>query len=1061
MNFRFDQPGFLLLLLLAVPIVWLGMRSLTVLDPVRRWVAIGLRLVVLALIVAMLAGLQGVQNHSDLTVIAVVDESRSVREFAKPPSDLTPDDPAPESIEQWVRQYIRLATREREEEDRFGHVRFDGRASVRDLPGKFPKSGADMSSAAIEDPVEGTRSAEALRAALAMFPPDTGARLVLVGDGNDTGSLAEMLAVAREAAAAGIPIDVLPINYRVQNEVMVEGVYAPTEAREGQTVAVRVVLRGTAPTPGLLYLQLDDSIIDLNGEAEGTGMPVMESEWSVTSDEADPDALSDEGPDQQTSTGRFVLAKQIDLLLQLSGANKFKAIFEADTNDAIQVNNSAETFTLVSGRGRILVVDGVGGDSGKILPNALANHGIDLDIVPPRSIPTSLTRMSKYDAIVLQNVSAEFVTGPQRKAMSRYVHDLGGGFIMVGGPDSFGAGAWTNTEIDRSILPVNCTIPSQTILPSGALVIVIDRSGSMGAPVMGTTSSQQEVANEAAILALATLYPEDKVGVVAFDDGAKWISKVEFNNDPAALAKKMRSIHPGGGTDIYSGLKAAYEALAPLDVQDAAVKHVILLTDGASQPPPGGGWAKLVGQMSVADITLSTIGVGDGHNGQLLNQLAHMGGGQYHPVSNPNTLPQVFIKEAKVVRKNLIKEVDPAFTPQLVNDGSPILQGISALPGLKGFVLTGPKNDPRVFMPIVGPEGEPIFAHWQVGLGRSAAFTSDATNRWATQWLGWGGYSDFWARTVRAIARPNQSREVDLITSIRGDALHIRLDAAGFAEDGDAEAAFENFMTVRGAVLTPGADAEPQEIKLAQTGPGVYEATVPAADAGNYIVNLFMQQPDGSRRAVFGGASRPPGGELRKFESNPHILRQIAEMTGGRVLDPMNPVGANLFSRDFNTFESRSIRPLWRSLLWLLLILILLDVANRRVAWEPLAILAAVRKFAASLVLKSPDEEATQTLGALRKKRAAVQAQHAEPAPDAPVIDATRKFVAPEGARAEASFADAVGGAREDGSSRTLVTAAMRKSKAAAESGEPATTSRLLAAKLRAQERLEEQEGGQ
>jgi len=994
-------------------------------------------------------------------VIAVVDDARSIREFAKPPADLTPDDPADESIEQWVRQYIRLATRDRKEEDRFGHVRFDGRASVRDLPGRFPKAGPDMSSAAIEDPVEGTRSAEALRAALAMFPPDTGARLVLVGDGNDTGSPAEMLAAAREAAAAGVPIDVLPIEYRVQNEVMVEGIYAPTEAREGQTVAVRVVLRGTAPTPGLLFLQLDDNIVDLNGDADGAGMPVMESEWSVTSDdEAGPQEQGDEGPDQQSSTGRYVLAKQIDLPLQLPGANKFKAIFEADTNDAIQVNNAAETFTLVAGRGRILVVDGVGGESGRILPGALASHGIDLDVIAPRSIPTSLTRMSKYDAIVLQNVSAEFVTGPQRKAMSRYVHDLGGGFIMVGGPDSFGAGAWTNTEIDRSILPVSCTIPSQTILPSGALVIVIDRSGSMGAPVMGTTSNQQEVANEAAILALATLYPEDLVGVVAFDNSAKWIQKVDFNSDPAGLAKKMRSIQPGGGTDIYAGLKAAYEALAPLDVQDAAVKHVILLTDGASQPPPGGGWAKLVGQMSLADITLSTIGVGDGHNGQLLNQLAHMGGGQFHPVSNPNTLPQVFIKEAKVVRKNLIKEVDPAFTPTIVNDGSPILQGVGALPGLKGFVLTGPKNDPRVFMPIVGPEGEPIFAHWQVGLGRSAAFTSDATNRWATQWLGWGGYSDFWARTVRAIARPSQSREVDLITSIRGDSLHIRLDAAGFGDAADAQAAFENFMTVRGAVLKPGADTEPEPITLAQTGPGVYEATVPAADAGNYIVNLFMQQPDGSRRAVFGGASRPPGGELRKFESNTHILRQIAEMTGGRVLDPLDPAGAGLYSRDFNTFVSRSIRPLWRSLMWLLLILILLDVANRRVAWEPLAILAAVRKFAGSLVLKSPRQDATQTLGALRKKRAAVQAQHAAPPADAPVIDATRKFVAPEGARPQESFADAVGGAREDGSSRTLVTAAMRKSKAAADAGDPATTSRLLAAKLRAQEKLKEQEEG-
>ena len=123
---------------------------------------------------------------------------------------------------------------------------------------------------------------------------------------------------------------------------------------------------------------------------------------------------------------------------------------------------------------------------------------------------------------------------------------------------------------------------------------------------------------------------------------------------------------------------------------------------------------------------------------------------------------------------------------------------------LTGLVLTGEKHDPRVFMPMLGPEGEPLFAHWQVGLGRSAAFTSDATNRWATAWLRWGGYPDFWSRTVRAVARPSASREFDLVTAVRGDRLTIRLDASG--ADTDATGAkrggsFANFLTVAGSVL--------------------------------------------------------------------------------------------------------------------------------------------------------------------------------------------------------------------------------------------------------------------
>jgi uncharacterized membrane protein len=1061
--FRFDQPALLWLLLLAVPIVWLGMRSLAALDPFRKWSAIVIRLLLLVLIVGMLAGLQGVQRHDDLTVIAVIDQSESVRRFASPPTDPTQTGNGQKpSVEQWVRDYIRTAAKEKQQDDRFGHVTFDGRATVRSLPGV----GVDLDSATIEKPKEGTRAAEALRTSLTLFPPDTGARLLLVSDGNESGNEQELIAAAREAAAAGVPVDVLPINYRLNNEVMVEGVYAPTEAREGQTVAVRVVLRGTKPTPGLLYLQLDERTIDLNPDEAERGMPVRESEWSVAENapapgSADGDPPAEAQTDDDDEAGRYVLAKQIDLPLRYSGANKFKALFEPDGGDAITVNNAAESFTLVQGKGRVLVVDGVGGEPGKVLPRALQSHGIELEVAPAHAVPTSLARMSKYDAVILQNVPADQVTAPQQKTISRFVHDMGGGFIMVGGPDSFGAGAWTNTEIDKSILPVECTIPSQTVLPSGALVLVIDRSGSMSSPVMGTTSSQQEIANEAAIQALATLYPDDIVGVVGFDSGAKWVQKPEFNRDPQALAKKVRSITPGGGTDIYSGLDAAYRSLAPLNTQDAAVKHVILLTDGQSAPPPGGGWAKLVGQMMANDITLSTIGVGDGHDGQLLNQLATMGGGQYHPVTNPNTLPQVFIKEAKVVRKNLIKE--ESFQPRLVSTASPIVQGIDALPTLKGFVLTGPKNDPRVFQPIEGPDGEPIFAHWQVGLGRSAAFTSDATNRWASDWLRWGGYSDFWARTVRAVARPPASRDVDLLTSVQGDELRIRLDAAGFEDDPTGTAGrFADFESVRGAVLAPGGSGEPTPITLEQIGPGVYETSVPATESGNYIVSLFMRDDDGTQRAVFGGASRPPGGELRRFESNPYLLRQIAQETGGRVLDPADPAQAGLYSRGVNRFESRSVRPLWRTLLWILLVLFLLDVANRRIQWEPAAIAGAVKKLGSSMVLKSPSEESAGTLDALKKTRAATQARHDQadrPTPDAPPVDRSRKFDAPQGAVAADSFADAVGGAREDGSSRTLVTAAMRKAKANEGTTDAATTSRLLAAKLRARERMvEEQE---
>ena len=94
MPIRFDHPEWLWLLLLAVPIVLLGRRSLATMDPSRRWAAVGLRLVVLTVLVLMLADLQAVRWHKDLTVMAVVDQSQSIRRFAKPPAPLDAGDGA-------------------------------------------------------------------------------------------------------------------------------------------------------------------------------------------------------------------------------------------------------------------------------------------------------------------------------------------------------------------------------------------------------------------------------------------------------------------------------------------------------------------------------------------------------------------------------------------------------------------------------------------------------------------------------------------------------------------------------------------------------------------------------------------------------------------------------------------------------------------------------------------------------------------------------------------------------------------------------------------------------
>ena len=1005
------------------------------LDPVRRWTAILIRLAVLAIIVFMLAGFQSIQRHNDLTVIAVIDQSESVRRFTQLTDAAQIDQPPGEggtTVEQWTRTWLKDAGKGRRSDDSFGLVTYDNRPTVRALPSKS----LQLDPGTIDQPIEGTNTANAIRAAMAIFPADSAGRLLLVSDGNDTSG--DVLAAAREAAAAGIAVDVLPMIYHLDNEVIVENIYAPAEAREGQTVAVRVVLRATRPARGWLQLLHDDIPVDLNPAGEGTGLAVDINDWSD-------ETTSDQNGDMR----RYITVKQIDLPLAFAGVNKFQAVFEpAEGNDCMIANNKGDTFTLVSGKGRLLMVNNVAGDSGMILPKSLMRHGVDLDIVPGGGMPSNSTRLQRYDAVVFQNVSAEMVSPSQQRMLARYVNDLGGGFVMIGGPDSFGAGAWTNSPVDM-ILPVSCQIPSQTILPSGALVIVLDRSGSMSMPVGGTNLTQQQVANEAAILAIKTLYPQDMIGVVAFDSSAKIIVDLQPYTEPYDVSEKIHSIHPGGGTHIYSGLEQAYEMLAQVDVQDAAIKHVVLLTDGASQE---GNYIQLVGNMMKLDITMSTIGVGDAHNSQLLNQLAQMGGGSYHPIIDPANLPQVFIKEAKTIRKNLIKE-EP-FVPQLYNTGSPVMASVAAVPELKGLVLTGQKHDPRVFMPMTGKEGEPVFAHWQVGLGRTAAFTSDATNRWASSWLTWSGYDDFWLRLMRYVARPAQTREVDVVSAIEDQNLTIRLDAVtgGGSVASGATGSFGNFLNVRGGVLMP--DGSVQPIVLEQTGPGIYQAQVNAELPGNYIANLVIEDERGNRRTVFTGTSRHSGSELRQFESNQSVLKEVQELTGGRWLDPQAQRDIDLYERT-RDFESRSIRPLWRRLLMCLLILVLIDVASRRIAWDAVGIYQWMRNQLA-LLIKPRQVDAEPTLAALKQRQRQVEEQLTGGGSVIPVeisrTSTKQKFEADQNTRLSDDLAGALGGAGKE--PETDVTDKHREREQSDEIDQVDTTSRLLDAKRRARKRM-------
>ena len=139
MPIGFDHPKWLWLLLLAVAVVALGFRSRVALEKSQRWVVVGFRLAVVVIAVVMLAGLQTVRHHRDLTVIAVIDRSESIRRLAQPPPtrgglDQPHAASLPPSINEWVMQWLERAAGDLGPDDRLGVVTYDGRPAVGSLP---------------------------------------------------------------------------------------------------------------------------------------------------------------------------------------------------------------------------------------------------------------------------------------------------------------------------------------------------------------------------------------------------------------------------------------------------------------------------------------------------------------------------------------------------------------------------------------------------------------------------------------------------------------------------------------------------------------------------------------------------------------------------------------------------------------------------------------------------------------------------------------------------------------------------------------------------------------
>ncbi|HSO28766.1 MAG TPA: VWA domain-containing protein, partial [Candidatus Sulfomarinibacteraceae bacterium] len=651
MGVRFETPAWLLLLIPALLVTFIPhLAARRRIGTARRRVAIAVRTFLLAALVFALAGFQLVLPVDRLATVFVVDLSDSVGNEGR------------ENALAFLRESLELMP----DGDAAGVVAFGRDALVERLPEELRTIDRLRST-----PVTGaTDIGEALRLASALFPDETQKRIVLVSDGNDTTGRGQQEAAL--AAARGVQVETRALGLEARDEVLVERLQAPSTARLGETVEAVATIASSVDQPATVRLYADGRLIETVAVdlLEGT------NQVAFTLDELD------------------------------AGFHTFRVAVEAARNTFSQ-NDRADSNTIVKGEPRILVLAGDEQAAAELV-TALEIEGQNVDSIIPEAVPSDLAGLATYDSVVVVDVPRVRLSDRQLAALQVYVRDLGRGLVMVGGPDSFGAGGYTKTTIEET-LPVEMGVRNRQQQPDVALVVVIDKSGSMdachcnsfGSGAGGGSQMQGvrkvDIGKEAILRAAAAMTARDELGVVAFDEQAHWVVNTRPIGEIGDLGGDIAGITPNGTTNIFAGLE---QAVGSLEDAVATRRHIILLTDGWSS---SGQYDAILARMKAAGITLSTVGAGGGSN-PFLEQLANRGGGRFYPAANPASIPDIFLKETEQVAGQQI--VEEPFFPILVSS-SPILRGLDGgFPRLLGY--NGTTAKPAAQTVLVTARDDPL-----------------------------------------------------------------------------------------------------------------------------------------------------------------------------------------------------------------------------------------------------------------------------------------------------------------------------------------------------------------
>ncbi|MDO4627986.1 MAG: VWA domain-containing protein [Planctomycetia bacterium] len=617
---------------------------------------------------------------------------------------------------------------------------------------------------------------------------------------------------------------------------------------------------------------------------------------------------------------------QVPVVMMNKGDGKsvteWKATISPDAKfDLLPQNNTVSAVTQIVPHQKILLVERVE-NLGDMLRSVLKKEFIEVETCIPENMPTELEKMREYGLVILSNIPAARIPAGTFDVLNTYVSEDGGGLLVIGGDQAFTSGGYRGTQIEK-MLPVLC-IPDENRPREGlALVLVVDRSGSMEGEAIA-------LARDAVKGAMNVLGPQDQVGVHIYADSSQWIVPIrdltEENREKAFTY--IDKITAKGGTNMNLALEKSARALEEVSAER---KHIILMTDGISIPAD---FMETARKIQEAGISISTIALGSGAEPNLLADMAKVGDGNAYVCVEPGTMPVIF--EAETVSAAKIGVVEARTPVRQISSIPGFLNfNFTRVPPLLGYVQTAAKPESRVI--FASEKEDPILAWWKFGRGKVMAFTSDMESpQWLQTWRGgWPDFDRFWGRLIAHTIRKDALKDFQIQMAFRGEWLNVTLKAPTTSTlDGMPELKITGEMLTSESSLKKSSAsetlAEDAPRRLLPVAPGVYGTRVKIEPGRKYDLTLTATV-DGRVRTWSATTLQSLTDEFlpdRQEDMNTALVT-LAQSTGGSL----KPDLATIFPTGTPTPDARFVLqtfPVWRFFLLLAVIGWLVELGFRR-----------------------------------------------------------------------------------------------------------------------------------